>query len=301
LKKIILSVFILISCFNIYPDEKTILLKRTIIIMPFVNQNKNSEYDFISYLLRDSLKARLMETNLFNLVNFSDVDSTIKKMRLNANELGDQNKSVEVGLTLKSDIVITGNYTIISDNIQINTNAIDVISNNNVVFSIIKGQVGISIFDLVEETAKDMAVKMSKEFPPVEQKILEEIIPKTDIYSEMNKNNLNPRIIAGIGLTSSGTTLILAGSGLLIYDMLGYLPVYIKLRDNSSTGYTYEDYVKSYNTFIGLTSASIGILSLGIALDIAGITLIVYKEKKKKVALIIDPKMDFTIGISYQF
>jgi hypothetical protein len=346
LKKIILVCAVFIICFFARSDEiKNNYMKRSITIMPFVfvNQNKVTEYDFISFLLRDTLKLRLMETNLFVLINFSDIDAMIKKHNLEKGDYEDQNKSVKVGLALKSDIVIVGKYSVVGDQIQIITNAIDIIGNRSVEISIIKGQIGPKIFDLVEQTSIQMSEKMSAEFPPIDRKILEEfgldknkiiyknktndkdkgkdasadgkvvikddasddkvieITKKNDIVTDSIEKNLKPRSIAGICLVSSGTSFIIAGSGLLFYDFFGYMPIYKNLKDNATSGSQYEDYVNSYNTFIGLMGAGIGIITLGITLDGIGIPLIVYKEKKRELSMIIEPKINFTVGMRYRF
>jgi hypothetical protein len=239
----------------------------------------------------------------------------IKKAGLNKNDYEDQNKSVKVGLSVKSDIVIIGKYSIVGDQIQITTLAIDILNNRSIDISVIKGQVGPGIFDLVENASSEMSKKMSDEFPPVEQKILEELADSKDdkiilIKDEKigtdkdvppKKNYFSPQNIAGISLISTGTSFVLAGSGLLIYDFIGYMPGYLKLKENASSSNQYEEYVRSYNTFIGLMGAGIGVIIFGITLDTIGIPLIIYKEKTKKLAIILEPKMNFSIALSYSF
>ncbi|MBN2547215.1 MAG: hypothetical protein JXB50_15540, partial [Spirochaetes bacterium] len=54
------------------------LIKRTIVILPFLNKNKVEKFGYISETLRDVLKAKIIDTKMFNLVSFSETDEKIK-------------------------------------------------------------------------------------------------------------------------------------------------------------------------------------------------------------------------------
>jgi len=179
MKKIVYFIILTTISFNIFAEE-TKLSKRTIVILPFVNQNKITDYSYLSNTLIVSLKAKLLNADLFNFVSFSDVDSAIKNYELKENDFNDIVKSTELALNLKSDILIIGKYSVVRDKIIISSTAVDVLGSQSAVYSTVKGKTGVEILDLIDSISRQMTIKISKEFPQIDKHVLEDFFSKRE-------------------------------------------------------------------------------------------------------------------------
>jgi len=285
MKKIIPIVFLIIILFDLKVfslTENPDLVKRTVLILPFVNKNKIAEYDYLSEIIMETLRSELLQSEIFEFTNFSLSRNKYKEYKTEdfldlkvVNNIADQ---------LNADIVATGQYLIYENKIMILIHAIDIFTGELIVLTKVEGQTGIDLFNLIDNASKDMKDKMEIKFPMVDKR------------TYIDKSNKNIKYVftpvkkAGIGFISSGSSLFLIGFPVLIYDLAGYSSILKANRDRylDTKNYYYE-YDQSYYIFVTLLISSICFSGIGLILLSVGLPLLFVKIKEsrnQKISLI---------------
>ncbi len=171
---ILISLFFIISAKK--NDDKTI--SRTILIMPIYNLKSSTEYDYLTGVIRDTIRAKLDQKNLFNFIDFSEIDQSIKKSKIKNSDFIDPKKTTEIALTFGADVIVLTKYAIEGENIIIISQAYDMLYQKISVVSSKTGSTGIEIFNNIENLTNDMANKMAGEFKKIERVVLEDLILK---------------------------------------------------------------------------------------------------------------------------
>jgi|GEM_PF-3949382 len=157
-----------------FNEENNELIKRTVMIIPFYNINNVSDYDYLNGMIRDALRTELLNTDQFLFTDFSLVDKEIKKYNLN--NIIDEKKIKDLAWKLKADVAVIGKYAIIEDEIMINVTVIDIFKNQAVASSNIKGNLGIDVFRIIDQSAKDITTKMKKNIKMVNKSYFDEMM-----------------------------------------------------------------------------------------------------------------------------
>ena len=118
----------------------------------------------------------------------------------------------------------------------------------------------------------------------------ENIVIGNNIYI-FELNNVNK---AGIVLSVVGSTLMLTGGALALYDYLGYESII-----NSAA--SYEEYKRLYAVDILLLTSGFTFLGIGVAMVAASIPMIIYKKKDKKISFYLQPGTSNILGVCYKF
>ena len=82
--------FLIISAVN--KEDK--IINRTIMIMPIYNLKKSAEFDYLTDVIRDAIRAKLDQKNLFNFIDYNEIDESIKKIKLKDADLINEKKSL---------------------------------------------------------------------------------------------------------------------------------------------------------------------------------------------------------------
>ena len=275
---LILSALVSFSMTGIEKKEETV--KRTIMILPFLNKNDVKKYSYLSDSIRDALKAKLLDGNNFILTNFSVIESKITELGFNPESAMNENNARQIAMKLKADVIVFGKYIIIEDKIMIQFDALDIFTKETVASTTLRGELGLDIFRLIDESVDDISKKLKAKFTDV----------KKSYFTEMNRildrENFTTLNKVGAGLTSAGSTLFFAGLGILIFDLAYYEKVLNdNLYNNPRTNSGYNEYIKTYNIYNSLLGSSLAVLCIGAALVAVGIPLVVYKKKNVKVTI----------------
>lgn len=298
--KKLLFIILILSFFSsiIIAENQPQLIKRTVLILPFLNKNKVEKYDYLQDTLLDALNSELIRTDQFNFIGPTKVEEILKKENEEIDYYEKTKNSINLAIKLKADVVVIGQYIIIEDKIMIQIKAIDVFSEQIAACSNINGELGVDIFRIIVESSKDIANKMVKELKMVDKTYFDEM------SKIMNKNNyigfkkpITPINKAGIALISTGSSLLLIGIPFLIYDLIGNGSVVADkkvLYEKDDIGY--NEYMDIYQYFIGLLVGSITGSVIGLTTLIIGIPLIVYK-KKVQLSFNIDYKINNSVDL----
>ena len=275
-------------------NEETI--KRTIMILPFLNKNEVKKYSYLSDTIRDALKAKLLDSESFTLTNLNIIDSKITEMGFNNENIMLESNAKQLALKLKADVIIFGKYIIIEDQIMIQIDALDIFTKETIASSTLKGELGLDIFRVIDESVNDISKKLKTKLTEVKKSYF---IEMTKI---LNKENFTIQNKVGIGLTCGGGTFFAVGLGILIFDLAYYADkVADNLYNNPRTDTGYNDYVKTYYIYSGLLGSSIAFICIGTAAVAVGIPLIVYKKKTTKIVLNLNNFSKPSFEFSYQF
>jgi TolB-like protein len=293
MNKSILIVLIITAPLILFSSEKEIskpddsIVKRTIVILPFINKNNVKKFSYIAGSLRDALKAKILESKIFNLISFSATDEKIIKSGYGNDAVIDESNAKDIAVKLKADITITGKYIIIEDNIMIQIDAVDVFTGQTAVSTVFRGDVGLDLFRLIDESTIDLTKKLAQKFKKVDRSYFTEMSKL--IQKEEMLKIFTPQVKSGIALCSGGGLLFFAGLPVMIFDLAYYYNIYNNnLYYIPRTDQGYNDYVYSYNTFFGLLAFSLTSVCLGMVLAGVGIPLIAYKKKEVNVGLNIE-------------
>ena len=303
-KNIVFLIFLLISLNVFSNDAGNVLIKRNVLVIPFVNSNNDQKYDFLKDAISDAIKANLMNTNQFNLSNPLEIDKKISEMGFYKEKILEPANAIAIAKSLKSDVVVVGKFIAIDDKVMIQIQAIDVFTEEIVIVTNQSGSLGINLLKLIDNVSKNLSVKMAEKFPKVDRSYFTEMRKIMNENDKRNKIkfNLTPVNYAGIGLCAGGITLLLSGISMLIYDFAGYSTVLQGYKDNyTRTKTDFDGYESSYNIFIGLFISSVVLSSVGFIMAIVSIPLIIYKKKNKEFSLSLEFSPDPGLFLSCKF
>jgi len=161
---IVLIIIFINSIIN--PASSTVnkeeIVIRTIAMFPITNQSYNKEYNYLTYTIRDALKAQLIQSNQFLFSKFSELDKELEKINFNNKTLINLKTAINIASNLKAHAVILGKFEIIAENIIIQIDAFDITLNKTISSTSIKGDVGLDIFRIADNVSISMAEKLTK-------------------------------------------------------------------------------------------------------------------------------------------
>lgn len=157
-------------------------LNRTIAIMPVYYLNSEKEYKYLSTIIQDVIKSKLLMVEKFSFTNFNEIDKKIAELKLSGDDLIDQDTIIKLSLSLGSDVVLTTKYAVSKGKIIIISEVIDILSGKTIVTSSVHGNLDIDIFSNIDTLALDIAGKTSTVLNRISEEKLTESLIK--IYGE---------------------------------------------------------------------------------------------------------------------
>lgn len=282
MKKIVIMLLLIMIIIPLHSqkEDDEALIKRAVLILPFNNENDIENYNYLADTLLDTLKSQLLSMQQFNFPAPIDVDAKINAMQLTLEELIKHENAKKLAVDLEADVIVIGKYIIIDESIMVSIQAIDIFTNRVVAGVTKKGNLGIDIFRIIEESTNELADIMEQKFPEVTpsyfkhmKKVLRRQNPK---LSPLNK--------VGIGLIATGSTLLVGGLVLLLYDLTFYSNVLTHYKKNLGYDVEYWEYENSYNMFVGFLIGSIVGASVGLIIDCIGIPFVIYRKKTNNLS-----------------
>jgi TolB-like protein len=336
------------------------IVRRSIAIYPFYNKTGNKEYQFLSTTIGDVIKSELSSKNQFNILPEKEVMQIVSTSTLSDSDLNDPDKVIPLTLKIKSDVAVTGNYSLLTDQVLITANVINILTGEVTTTVTVNGKAGSDIFSMVKELSSTLADRMVREYPTMDKKTIyvlyeeknksmasrireleseskkkdqeerkKELAYQNRLKKEFEKQKKEERkkeslkdkqvtefkkivgdkrledgLHAGGGIMlGAGSVLLSTGLIMLIVDTAYLMPRVTETKNLmlNDISVTYSDYSRIYNDQINLFTASIVLMSLGVALDLGSIPMLVYKNKKTSVSLYLEPGSDNRIGLSIKF
>jgi len=186
----LLFIILIINKSNSTETDREKIIKRTVAILPFYNLKKDKN-DFYANLIRDSVKARLQEKELYNIIEFGEIKKNMVKFNYDAESLNvDELRACSFAKTMKADIVIYGTFAVQKEKINISITAYDIIFKKSIVTVTEYGDTGLEIFNLINiKVGKALADKMTGMVAIIDKTILDEIENRTKYIIEENDQN----------------------------------------------------------------------------------------------------------------
>lgn len=147
-------------------------IRRRVLILDFVNQQKNEKVDYLSGSIADAYLEPLGKTKKFEILPRSDAHKIIKQNNMNSADTFNEEIAIKLGEAAKVDVVVIGNFVAIEPHINIQARAIDVSEKRVVVSRTRVAKIDATIFDKINILATDMASEMAEKLPPMAQRVV---------------------------------------------------------------------------------------------------------------------------------
>lgn len=286
-------------------ENDDVIIKRKIAVLPFSNTNDVVKYNYVKETLRDSLKSKLLNTELFTLMKFSEIDTETKK-----SDGIDEGIIKKIGKKIRADIIVNGKYVIIKDRIMVQIDAFDIKQDTIIASTNLTGEVGLDLFRIIDSSSEDIKNKIVEKVTLIpDAPLLEDPEPQTQqlqVIPKPSVKKLFPTIKnkTGLAFAITGTTLSLAGIPFLIYDFVYFGNVVLGnagTAPRSSTGEYdfntgYSTYTSSYRMYLAFLCTGISSISTGLIFLIVSIPLLAYKHKNKTVSICFDYNNRLTLS-----
>ena len=145
---------------------------RRVLVLDFVNQQKNEKADYLSGSIADALLEPLGKTRKFELLPRSQGDKILKRLQLKASDTFNEELAIQIGNEAQADVIVVGNFVAIEPNINIQARAIDVAEKRIAVSRSKVGKTDATIFDTINLLANDMSAEMAEKLPPLAQRVV---------------------------------------------------------------------------------------------------------------------------------
>lgn len=140
--------------------EKIPQYNRRVLILNFVNQQKNANTAYLSVTIAEALIDPLKKTGKFEILLHSGTATF------------DETEAVAEGLEAKADVVVIGNFVTIQNSLQIQAKAIDVGEKRLVLSKSRTTPLNAMLFDNVNALAADMTREMAQKLPPLTERVV---------------------------------------------------------------------------------------------------------------------------------
>lgn len=161
--------------YSSFKDDED-LVKRTITILPFYDQDETNEFENITSVIRDNLKSKLQLNNIYDFINYSDIDKTIQKLKFKNNQIVDEKNASIIALNLNSDIVIAVKYVVIDQDILISSNTIDALGLKQTIVDSYNGKLDDDFFKSVDKYIIRVTQNITEAFPKINEDKLDNLI-----------------------------------------------------------------------------------------------------------------------------
>ncbi|MDH5720670.1 MAG: hypothetical protein OEZ13_08640 [Spirochaetia bacterium] len=148
------------------------LLNRRVVILDFVNTQKREEYNYLAVSIPDAFLDPIQKTKSFDLLNRNVWQKQMKENKYNPHEAYDEDIAIKVGAKAQADVVVIGSFSLIGNQMQMVSKAIQISSQRIMVTKTKLTGVDSNMFTAISQLADEMSSEMKKALPPLPQKVL---------------------------------------------------------------------------------------------------------------------------------
>ena len=173
------------------------LVKRRIMLLSLSNLSTNTEYNYLSNVIRNALKSEVEKSEIYHFVDFKLVDSEVDQIKNEDDGILKINKLLNTAIKINSDVIIYGNFNLVENNIIIKINVIDILTGETVIKIEKKSVLGIDLLNIVDESAKEISDNMSVKIKKVRESYYYNKIKEQEkkITLELSKEKKKEKII----------------------------------------------------------------------------------------------------------
>lgn len=166
--------FLILVVINSNQEKKVV--KRRIAVISIFNSTDDMKYEYLSPIIRETIKVNILKNIKFRLVNFSDIDKKISQLNLKEDDFANQIKLKEISLNLGSDIVIYANYYLENQELILSYKVFDLLLDDISLKNNIKINIGVDIFNSVDEICSEISEIINKKYNKIDKNEYENII-----------------------------------------------------------------------------------------------------------------------------
>ena len=119
----IFSILILFQVVNLFTKTQTTVISNTIAVFPFDNMRNDTEYEWLTDSFSESLTFKISSSKTLKVIDRLTILNTLKQY--DPEKAGFMEVASLVGKKINANLVLTGSFTTIGDEIQITTMLID--------------------------------------------------------------------------------------------------------------------------------------------------------------------------------
>ena len=224
--------------------------------------------------ITENLITDIVNLDRYYVIERSQLNMILSELSLTMTDEFDESSAVEVGKLASAKIVILGSLSNIGGRFALNIRGIEVSTGKILFAKNIQKRTEADLFDATAEAVAGLGTGVVVRAEIASKNTPEE--PAESTATVKTTSQLHGLNFAGIGLAVTGGVFALGGAGVLIYDIVGYMPQVALARNN---GTSYADYETKFNTNIGLFAGGIAGIGLGVVLLGVSVPLILHKEK----------------------
>ena len=166
--------FFILIIINSNQEKK--IVKRRIAIINVFNSTNNKEYEYLSPIIRETIKVNILKNIKFKLINFSDIDKKLNQLNLKEDDYANQIKLKEISLSLGSDIIICSNYYLQNKELILSYKVFDLLIDDIPLKNAIMINTGVDIFNSVDEISNEISETINKKYNKIDKNKYENII-----------------------------------------------------------------------------------------------------------------------------
>ena len=119
----IFSILILFQVVNLFTKTQTTVISNTIAVFPFDNMRNDTEYEWLTDSFSESLTFKISSAKTLKVIDRLTILNTLKQY--DPEKAGFMEVASLVGKKINANLVLTGSFTTLEDEIQITTMLID--------------------------------------------------------------------------------------------------------------------------------------------------------------------------------
>ena len=193
-KYLFVIVMFFLIVFRLFSIENVDLLKRTIVILPFYNQEKTEKYDYLSDIICHDLTGKLGKS--FNFVDYDETKMIIRKMGYDEKSSIIEGNAKKIALRLEADIVVFGDYIIQNKEIIFSLKSFDVIIEKVITQGYKRIRTGYNFSRYLNEFTQETSLEIIERFTTFDKRIIDVCRSKKNVDKDKRaliENLLNQR------------------------------------------------------------------------------------------------------------
>jgi formylglycine-generating enzyme required for sulfatase activity len=159
-------------------NQKDNFIKRRIAIINSLNSTNSKEYQYLSEIIRETIKVNILKDIKFRLINFSNIDNKIDQLNLDRDDYTNQSKLKEISLSLGSDILIFSEYKLQDNELILSYQVFDLLIDDISLKNARKINTGVDIFNSVDGICNEISKIINRKYDKINKLDYEKIIIK---------------------------------------------------------------------------------------------------------------------------
>jgi len=127
MKKYFIFIFVLLAQFNFAGiNVNTQANNKVISIITFKNTTNNANFNWLTEAISDSITVDIAKLDVLKVVERADLKKIIIEQQLSNSNLADPNYAIKVGKLLSAQLILTGDFILVGNELRINAKIINV-------------------------------------------------------------------------------------------------------------------------------------------------------------------------------